>query len=136
MDWTNYLADVTRRTAGDAWKVYSDANPTRVWTGEKTIEFGRRGSTTTPYISGDSSTSTQLSLFTRCKKEVDAEAAASRVYYDVVVVALDALVQSGQINGFTIEKIGTFADERGATIGETFSGFVDFTIYEENIIHG
>lgn len=135
MDWTNYLADVTRRY-GDEWSVYSDANPSRVWTGERTIEFGRRGSTTTPYISGDASTTTELTLFTRCDNESDAEAAAWRVYQDVVRVALDALVKTEKIRGYTIERVGTFADERGAAIiGESFSGFVDFTIYEETY-HG
>lgn len=140
MDWCGFFQSLTQEyadaTSADPWRVFSDADPTRVWNGERTIEFARRGSATTPYISGDYSQATQLSVFTRCQTELEAEAAARAVFARVVGVALDVLLKTEKISGYKIDRLGVFADERGASVGESFSGFADFTIYEEVSIDG
>lgn len=136
MNWTGYLKELAGYYAGDNWTVYDNVDPARVWDGEPTIEFARRGVETTPYLSGDYSEATQLSLFTRAETETKADEAARAVFARVVTVALDALLKTDKISGYRIDRQGVFADERGASIGESFSGFVDFTIFEEVVNYG
>lgn len=136
MNWTGYFKEIAKKYAGDDWTVYDNADPTRVWSGRKTIEFARRGIETTPYLSGDYSERTLLAIFTRTDSEDAAYEAAQAIFKRVVETALDALISSERISGYTIDRAGVFADERGTSVGESFSGFVDFTIYEEIANYG
>ena len=136
MNWTGYFKELTEYYAGDEWQVFDNVDPARVWDGKPTIEFARRGCETTPYLSGDYSESTQLSLFTRAATEIKADEAARAVYARVVTVALDALLKTDKISGYRVDRMAGFADERGARIGESFSGVVDFTIFEEVLNYG
>ena len=136
MNWTRYFKEIADKYAGDDWAVYDNADPTRVWSGRNTIEFARRGVEITPYLSGDYSRRTELSIFTRAGAEQAADEAAQAVFKRVVETTLDALVKAETISGYTVDRSGVFADERGTSIGESFSGFVDFTIFEEIINYG
>lgn len=111
-------------------EVYSNLDPSREWTGTPMIELSTRDIAQRNFLSGDYQTTHALSALMRCESETVAAATISELVA-VVDKSLTSLRQRDQIDGYTLEQSGVTPDARGVVSGESFYGYVDFTITEK-----
>ncbi len=131
-DWTVELANYCRENLpnGDI-EVYSDHNPYREWVGTPTLEFSVRDVNQINFISGGYKREIAMSALTRGENERQSETLTLWVLNTALRNALNELKSDNRIEGWTIEEIATSPDARGLATGESFYGYVDFTIYEK-----
>lgn len=131
-DWTIALADYCReRLPPELIEVYSDYNPSREWDGLPSLEFSVRDVKQTNFITGGYVREIALSALTRGLDERQAETTIIWALNMAIKQALNEWQNNNTIQGWTLKEIATSPDARGLATGESFYGYVDFTIYEK-----
>lgn len=109
--------------------VYSNADANREWTAVPTVEFVETDATTETFLDGRCQRTRKLTCACRAQTSADAVALAASLRRRIADFCVE-LKQDGKIAFWALDDLGTLPDERGFVVGETFYGFVDFTILE------
>lgn len=128
-NWCEILAGQIRYWSHGV-AVYSNLDPSREWAGAPMIELSTREISQQNFLSGDYQTTHALSALMRCESESVASATVDELV-TIIDKSLEALRSRGQIAGFTLEQSGVTPDARGVVSGESFYGYVDFTLTEK-----
>ena len=123
------LFAATVRARFPEFLVFSNADANREWTGTPTVEFVEVDATTETFLDGRSQQTRRFTCACRAATQTDAVALAATLRQKVADFCVE-LKQDGKIAFWTLDDFGTLPDERGFVVGETFYGFVDFTILD------
>lgn len=125
--YPEYLAGYFR--ARVAVKVYSTVDPDREYLGETTIEFNEpEDPTTTTFLSGASRTSHSMVVCVRVSEPTRARAAVEQIR-PILENALDSLVPK-DAESWSLDEIEIAPDKLGLVEGDSFYGYIRFTINE------
>lgn len=109
--------------------IYSNADANREWTGTPTVEFVEVDATTETFLDGRSQQTRRFTCACRASSQDEATALAAIARQTLAAFCVE-LDQDGKIAAWTFDDFGTLPDERGFVVGETFYGFVDFTVLD------
>lgn len=129
-NWCEFFASRARRIAGKEIEVYSNIEPNRDFEGIPTIEFAETETETRTFISGKTQRERKCSVMCRASEQTKADAIRDGLY-EWLETKLAFLKETSEIYGYAIEEAGTLGDVRGINTGESFYGYIEFTIIEK-----
>ena len=128
-NWPEQLAtDIA--SVFDGVAVYSNVDPSREWTGAKTIEFNVNGFERTPLLSGGAYLDFQIVAACRAKTFEDANDLAESLAEEVEK-RIAAYKTGGSLFDGVITSTEITADARGLIEGESFYGLVNALFIEK-----
>lgn len=107
--------------------VFSNADANREWTGTPTVEFVETDATSETFLDGRFQQTRKLTCACRAQTQAEAVALAASLRSKIADFCVE-LERDKKIASWTLDDLGTLPDERGFVVGETFYGFVDFTV--------
>lgn len=126
-NWCEWLAEKIRPLV-DPYPVYSYCNPLREYNGETLIEFNENDYSVKTLLSGDE-------ILTH--KMVASCRTPTFEYSEIMARNLRALINgilkeetALGLEWFAFDETGVTADARGIVEGESFHGYVEFTVTE------
>ena len=121
------LFAATGRSRFPGFLIYSNADANREWTGTPTVEFVETDATTETFLDGCTQQTRRFTGACRASTQDEATALAAAARRAIGNFCVE-LYQNQKIASWTFDDFGTLPDERGFVVGETFYGFVDFTV--------
>lgn len=111
--------------------VYSNIDPTRNWNGETIVEIGEPDEATfVPFISGDYLI--KHTIVATCRAQTRDVAGRNMQGVKSLLVNLnELLLKNNEIEAWSIENEGATPDIRGIVAGDSFYGYLEFSITEK-----
>lgn len=114
-----------------AANVFSEANPSREWLGEPTVEVDETEVVTKAYISGASRDVVTVVVLVRAVQRKSASMFALWLTQNVVEPFLNEFSDAENIDGYAFDGLAVASDVRNLSVGETFAARLTYTVHEQ-----
>lgn len=114
-----------------AANVFSEANPSREWLGEPTVEVDETEVVTKAYINGASRDVVTVVVLARAVQRESASGLALWLTQNVVEPFFDEFSDVENIDGYAFDGLAVASDVRNLSVGETFAARLTYTVHEQ-----
>lgn len=114
-----------------AANVFSEANPSREWLGEPTVEVDETEAVTKTYVNGASRDVVTVVVLVRAVLHESAVALALWLTQNVVNPFFVEFSDAENIDGYAFDGLAVASDVRNLSVGETFSARAMYTVHEQ-----
>lgn len=114
-----------------ATNVFSEANPSRDWLGEPTVEVDETEVVAKAYISGASRDVVTVVVLVRAVHRKSASMFALWLTQNVVEPFFVEFSDAGNIDGYAFDGLAVASDARNLSVGETFAARLTYTVHEQ-----
>lgn len=114
-----------------ATNVFSEANPSRDWLGNPTVEVDETEVVAKAYINGASRDVVTVVVLVRAVQRKSASMFALWLTQNVVEPFFAELSDAGNVDGFVFDGLAVASDVRNLSVGETFAARLTYTVHEQ-----